>query len=217
MFVVIDGVDWSGKKTQVDLIKKELKDKWKKVLILDFPRYGNNSAYFVEKYLNWWYWKNVSAKLASIFYAIDRYDAMNEIVKDFGKYDYIISNRYVSANMIHQACKIKKSEEVKEFIKWLYELEFEIFGIPKADKIIFLNINPENSQNLVLKKENRNYIKNWKKMDIHEEDINHIKNACKTANEIVDIFDDWIKIDCTINWEMMKKEDITKKIMNEIL
>jgi dTMP kinase len=75
------------------------------------------------------------------------------------KYDYIISNRYVSANMIHQTGKIKDKEEREEFLDWLEELEFDIFEIPKPDKVIFLNVSPEMGQKLVLNKESREYLK----------------------------------------------------------
>lgn len=47
---------------------------WKKVKVLDYPRYWEKSAFAVEKYLNWEYWKDISVNTASIFYAIDRFD-----------------------------------------------------------------------------------------------------------------------------------------------
>jgi dTMP kinase len=109
--------------------------------------------------LNGEYGKNITAKQASIFYAIDRFDDSFNIKKDLEEYDFVISNRYVSANMIHQAGKISKEEEKKEFLDWLYELEYEIFNINKPDLTIFLNVSPEMSQKLVLKKEEREYLK----------------------------------------------------------
>jgi dTMP kinase len=75
------------------------------------------------------------------------------------EYDYILSNRYVSANMIHQAGKISDIKEKEEFLEWLSDLEYNIFGIPKPDKTIFLNVSPQMSQMLVLKKEKREYLK----------------------------------------------------------
>jgi thymidylate kinase len=61
--------------------------------------------------------------------------------------------------MIHQAGKIKDDLESKAFLDWLYDLEYNIFGIPKPDKVIFLNVTPEISQQLVLKKTEREYLK----------------------------------------------------------
>lgn len=218
MFIVIEWIDWSWKGTQVELIEKNLKKIWKKVKILDYPRYWETSAFMVEKYLNWEYGKKISAKKASIFYAIDRFDHSIELKKDLEKYDFIISNRYVSASMIHQAGKISDYEQRKEFISWLENLEYDIFGIKKPDKTIFLNVSPELSQKLVLKKKQREYLKWWKKMDLHEEDKDHLKNAHNTAMEIVSSHPDWIKIDCeSDNWEMKSIEEINEVILKNIL
>jgi len=217
MFIVIDWIDGSGKATQVKLLEKKLKKLWKKVKILDYPRYWEKSAYFVEKYLNWEYWKNVSAKQASLFYALDRFDDSFNLKKDLKNYDFIISNRYVSASMIHQAGKIKNQKERQNFIKWLYDLEYNILEIKKPDLTIFLNVSPKTSQELVLKKSKRNYIKWDKKMDIHEEDENHLHNAHNSAIEVIEQFNDWIKIDCEKNWKMKDIEEINNEILSKIL
>jgi len=217
MFIVIDWIDGSGKWTQVKLIEENLKKLWKTVKILDYPRYWEKSAYFIEKYLNWDYWKDVTAKQASIFYAMDRYEDSFNLRKDFKDFDFIISNRYVSANMIHQAWKIKNKEERYEFLDWLEELEYGIFNIPKPDKTIFLNVSPTMSQKLVLMKEDREYLKWGKKMDLHEEDKNHLINAHASAMEVVNKYSDWLKIDCELNGDMKSIEDINKEILSKIL
>ena len=216
MFVVIDWLDGSGKGTQVNLVAENLKKLWKKVKVLDYPRYGEKSAFFVEKYLNWWYGSDISAKQASIFYALDRFDDSFNLREELKNYDYIISNRYVSANMIHQTGKIFDKEKRQEFLDWLEELEFEIMWIPKPDKVIFLNVSPTTSQELVLKKQKREYLKWWKKMDLHEEDKNHLTNAYNAAVEIVKKYN-WTQIDCEKNWDMRSIEDINKEILNNII
>jgi len=216
MFVVIDWLDGSGKWTQVKLLEENLKKLGKKVKVLDYPRYGEKSAFFVEKYLNWWYGKNVTAKQASIFYALDRFDDSFNLEDDFTNYDYVISNRYVSANMIHQTWKLTSENERNQFLDWIYDLEFNIFGIRKPDKVIFLNVTPETSQKLVLKKDEREYLKDWKKMDLHEEDKNHLTNAYNAAIQVVKKYD-WTKIDCEKNGEMRSIEEINSEILKHIL
>lgn len=217
MFIVIDWIDWSWKWTQTLLICEELKKLWKKVKMLDYPRYGEKSAFMVEKYLNWEYWKDVNPKLASIFYAIDRFEDYSEYKKYLENYDYIISNRYVSSSMIHQTWKIEDSEEKEKFINWLYDLEYNIFWIPKPDKIIFLNVSPKVSKELVQTKEKRDYIKNGKNVDLHEEDENHINNAYNSIIQVVNKFDNCVKIDCEENGKILEKEKITKMILGEII
>lgn len=217
MFVVIDGIDGSGKWTQISLVAQELEKRGKKVKILDFPRYWEKSAFLVEKYLNGEYGKNISAKQASIFYAVDRFQSYHDNKQNFEEYDYILSNRYVSANMIHQAGKISDETEKQDFLDWLEDLEYNIFGIPKPDKTIFLNVSPEMSQKLVLKKQEREYLKWGKKMDLHEEDKNHLENAHAAAIQIVKNNPEWVKIDCEKNSEMREISEITENILQEIL
>lgn len=216
MFIVIDWLDGSGKWTQVKLLEENLKKLGKKVKVLDYPRYWEKSAFFVEKYLNWWYGKNITAKQASIFYALDRFDDSFNLEEDFTSYDYVISNRYVSANMIHQTWKISSESDRNEFLEWLYDLEFNIFGIRKPDKVIFLNVTPETSQKLVLKKSDREYLKDGKKMDLHEEDKNHLTNAYNAAMQVVKKYD-WTKIDCEKEGEMRSIEEINDEILKHIL
>lgn len=217
MFIVIDWLDGSGKGTQTKLIVAELKKRGKKVLLLDYPRYGEKSAYFVEQYLNGAYGKEVSAKLASIFYALDRFDDSFNFKDSMHEYDYIISNRYVSANMMHHGGKIKNSEKRFEYIDWLYNLEFEIFWIPKPDKVLFLDVPPEVSQKLVETKEKRNYITDWSNKDLHEADEHHLTDAYAAAQEIVAHYLEWEKIECCQNGEILPIDTITQKILTHIL
>ncbi len=221
MFIVLEWIDWSWKWTQIQLLKEELEKLWKKVKMIDYPRYGKKWAVFVEKYLNWKYWKEVSSKTASLFYALDRFDSSIKLKKEYKKYDFIIANRYVSSNMVHQAWKIKwKNEEkrlkkIDDFLDWLMELEFDILEIPKPDKVIFLDVKPEIANKLVEKKEKRAYIKWDKNKDIHEEDENHINDAYATAKYIAEKYN-WSMINCVKDDKILKKEDITKMILKEI-
>jgi len=218
MFIVIDWLDGSGKGTQTQLVVDELEKLWNKVLLLDYPRYWEKSAYFVEKYLNGDYGTEVSAKRASLFYALDRFDDLHNAKDTFWNYDYIISNRYVSASMIHQAGKIHNSVERIKFLNWLAELEFEICWIPKPDKVLFLDVPPKVSQRLVEKKQEREYIKDGSNKDIHEADDSHMDDAYDAALQVVEHFSDsWEAIECCQDGEILPIEIITKKILTKIL
>ncbi len=217
MFIVIDGIDGSGKGTQLKKVCLELENRGKKVLVLDFPRYGNKSAYAVERYLNGEYGDSVSAKQASVFYALDRYDAMSDLKWVLQDYDYIISNRYVSANMIHQWGKITDPKKRRNFLDWLDDFEYNILWIPRPDMTLFLNVSPDMWKKLVEKKEARKYIKSNNNKDIHEADSEHLQNAHKIACEIVESFEDWIKIDCEENGKMLSIPKITQKILEKII
>jgi dTMP kinase len=109
--------------------------------------------------------------------------------------------------MIHQWWKIDNEIEKQEFIYWLENLEYNIFSIPKPDKTIFLHISLENSLKLL---ETR-----WKNKDIHEQDINHLKNAYNTALYLANK-KNWIKIDCEYHGKLKSIENINSEILKHI-
>lgn len=222
-FFVIDGVDGSGKGTQTKLLAQRLEKEGLDVLIADFPRYGNKSASLVEEYLNGNLGSldEIDAYQASIFFACDRFAASKELKNHLEKGGVIISNRYVSANQIHQAGKIEDEEELDKFLDWLENLEFNIFKIPKPDKVFFLNVPYKIGQELVLKKskEERTYITSdsKEKKDLHESDENHLKNSYNRACSLVEKFDNWEEIKCSKDGvTIMSIEDIHEDLYSHL-
>jgi len=200
MFIVIDWIDWAGKSTQLELLKQELEKSWKSVKVISYPQYWEKSCFYVEKYLNWWYWENVSAKQASMFYALDRFDSKESLEKDLQEYDYILSDRYVSANMIHQWWKISDSSKREDFLNWIYDLEYNILALPKPDITIFLNISVKNSQTLIETRENKDYIQSDSQKDIHEWDLDHLESAKNVVSQVVSMQENFESINCEQNW-----------------
>ncbi|MBP6912141.1 MAG: hypothetical protein KBB88_02995 [Candidatus Pacebacteria bacterium] len=116
--IVVDGTDGSGKATQVELLRKRLIREGYKVKVVDFPEYYKNffGAFIghclAEQYYNW---VNIHPKIASIAYAADRFESKDEINGWLEKGYIVISNRYVSANQIHQGGKIASKKNGKLF------------------------------------------------------------------------------------------------------
>ena len=52
LFVAIEGGDGSGKGTHSELLLTHCIDQGLVASKISFPRYGNDSAFYVEKYLN---------------------------------------------------------------------------------------------------------------------------------------------------------------------
>ena len=216
MFIVIDWIDWAGKSTQLELLKNTLETSWKTVKVVSYPQYWEKSCFYVEKYLNWWYWSEVSARQASLFYALDRFDSVEKLQKDLTKYDYILSDRYVSANMIHQWGKILDQKEREDFLNWVYDLEYNILNLPKPDMTIFLNISVKSSQDLIKWREDKSYIKSDTQKDIHEWDLEHLENAKWVVNQVVEMQSNFEKVECEQDWKMLSREDILVKIIEKI-
>ncbi len=216
MFIVIDWIDWAGKSTQLELLKNYLENLWKTVKKITYPNYESDSCFFVKKYLNWGYWNSLWAKEASLFFALDRFDSKKSLLEDLQNYDYVISDRYVSANMIHQWWKILDREKRKEFLNWIYDLEYNILSLPKPDLTIFLNISVELSRKLISSRESKNYIKSSSQKDIHEEDLEHLQNAKNAVEEVVKMQENFRKIECEKDWKILTREEILEKIIGEI-
>lgn len=216
-FIVIDGTDGSGKATQTKLLVKRFKKEGLKVKELDFPQYGKKSAALVEEYLNGKYGtaQDVGPYRASIFYACDRYAASFQVKKWLSEGNIVISNRYVTANMGHQGGKIKNRKERKKYFEWLYDLEYNIFSIPKPDINLILHVDAAVAQKLVDSKEKRDYIKNGKR-DIHENDLKHLRDAEKVYLEIVQGFPGFQLIECTKGGSIMSKKGISGLVWNEL-
>ena len=187
IFIVIDGTDGSGKTEQTKRLIARLSDAGHTVELADFPQYGKPSAHFVEKYLRGEYGalKDIDAYRASLFYALDRFEASFDIRPALENGTIIVSNRYVSANMGHQAGKIHDPVERERFLTWLKDLEYGILGIPKPDVNILLYIPPEKGQQFVAQKAAREYTQG-KSHDIHEADIGHLRDASQAYLEVAD-------------------------------
>lgn len=215
-FIVIDGTDWSWKWTQTRLLVQRLKDLWYNVEIADFPQYGKRSAMMVEDYLNWEFWtaQEVWPYRASILYAVDRYAASFKIKKRLDEWKIVISNRYVSSNMWHQAGKIKDLAERDKFLARLDDLEYGLFDIPRPDKNILLYMPTEIWQQLVDKKWHRNYVW-WQKRDIHEADLQHLKDAAEAYKYVAKKYN-WTIIDSTPEGNLLSIEEIGELIREEI-
>ncbi|MGB5822792.1 MAG: deoxynucleoside kinase [Proteocatella sp.] len=209
MLISIEGTDSSGKQTQTKLLHDYLAGRGYNTTLISFPNYESDSSALVKMYLNGDFGKNpgdVSAEVASIFYACDRFASYRTSWKKQYDQGYIIiSDRYTSSNIVNQASKIEDESQKNEFIEWIENLEYNIFCIPRADKTIFLNMPYEKSQELM--KNRRNKISGEQKKDIHESNDEYLKKSYDSALEICKKLS-WTKIDCVDNQDNIKSEKV---------
>jgi len=179
VFIVIEGTDGSGKTTQFKMLVSALRRTGRKVSTLDFPQYGQMSAYFIEQYLNGHYGdsRQVSPYLASLFYALDRYSTKSQLVDWLKQGRVVIANRFTLSNAAHQGGKIKSGSTRRKYWQWLFNFEFNILGLPRPDITILLRLPAKQAQKLVMNKIPRRYLKKGAKRDIHESDLKHLKAA----------------------------------------
>jgi dTMP kinase len=211
-FIVLDGTDGSGKATQTKLLVDNLRLSGFEVEMADFPQYDKKSAGMVEEYLNGKYGQ-LPPRVASIFYAVDRFDASFKIREWLEAGKIVIANRYVTANAGHQGGNIPDRQDRMRYFSWLNNLEYEIFKIPKPDLNIIIHVPAHIAQKLVDKKQAsvRKYV-DGKKRDILEADLKHLKNAEKVYLEISKIFPNTKLVECMNGNKLMSPAQIHNKI-----
>lgn len=216
-FIVIEGTDGSGKGTQFKLLAEYLRAQGHDVATFDFPQYEQTSSHFVKKYLNGEYGglDDVGPYTASLFYALDRYEAAGEIRKALIEGKIVLANRFTGANMGHQGTKFDNSEERRGYFIWLDNLEYEMLKIPRPDTSLVLRVPAETAQQLVDQKEKRSYTD--KKRDLHEADIEHLQKAVSVYDELCELFPkDFQRIDCVRDGQLLAVETITEIIKQKI-
>ncbi len=213
--IVIEGLDGSGKSTQLALLPKALKEKGFDSKSVSFPDYESNSSALIKMYLGGEFGSkpnDVNAYAASVFYTVDRFASFK---KNWGEYynggGIIVSGRYTTSNAVHQTSKLHESEW-KNFLDWLYDFEYKKVAIPKPDKVIFLDMPIEVSQKLL----SGRYEGDENKKDIHESDVDYLKK-CRDAAYFTAKYSGWTVIPCAKDGMPRSVEDISKDILEEVL
>ncbi|MEG0456834.1 MAG: thymidylate kinase [Oscillospiraceae bacterium] len=208
--IVIEGLDGSGKGTQADYLEKHLKSKNEKFLRINLPDYDSNASYPVRMYLKGDFGTNpfdVNPYAASTFFAVDRFASFKTSWQTQYENGYtILANRYTTSNIVHHAVKLPKENWI-DFCSWLYDFEFNKIGLPKPDKVIYIDMDTDISQNLM----NNRYNGDQSKKDIHEKDIEYLKKCRQCALYCADLLD-WTVIKAFNNDRPLSREDIFSQI-----
>lgn len=215
--IVVDGGNGSGKTTQGELIINFLKKKQVKAKYFHFPQYYNSfHGKTVARFLNGEFGNidQVSPYLSSLAYAVDRATAKREMEDFLNKGGYVVSDRYVTSSMAHQGAKFKDGKNKKEFLKWIYELEYKVHKMPKENLVIYLYVPWKIGLELTKTKGDRAYLKG--KEDIAEKDLNHRIQSEKMYLELTKRYKHWVKIDCVKNGKLLPPKMIHELIISTL-
>ncbi|GAE90105.1 dTMP kinase [Acetivibrio straminisolvens] len=217
LIIIESGSDASGKATQTDKLYERLVKDGYKVRKITFPNYESDSSALVKMYLNGDFGKNpndVSPYVASTFYAVDRFASYRT---DWGQaYNdgwIILADRYTTSNMVHQAAKIKDIGEKDRFLDWLWNFEFEIYKLPVPDCVIFLDMPPSYSKELMKKRANK--FTGEQKKDIHERNDEYLMESYNNSLYIAKKYN-WIRIDCVENGTLRKIDEIQESVYEAV-
>lgn len=201
--IVIDGIDGSGKTTQIELLKQVLALQGQALQVISFPRYRDNIyGKLIKRYLEGEFGdiNEVNPYLMACVYAGDRVLAKPSIEKWLEEGKLVVVNRYVSASKAHMGANLQE-EEREQFFNWLDELEYKTNGMPKEDLTILLKIDPKIAQ--------KNIVSIGR--DIHEENLRHLEEASKIYLQLSEN-ENWHVVDCMQDGNMKSKEEIHQEI-----
>jgi dTMP kinase len=211
--IVIEGTDSSGKETQTKKLYERLANEIEKVRKISFPNYESPACEPVKMYLAGAFGDNalnVNPYPVSTMFAIDRYASYKMDWESFyNAGGIIVTDRYTTSNMVHQASKIENIDEKSKYLGWLEDLEYNKMGIPKPDLVIFLNMPTEMAVKLMEARKNK--ITGEEKKDIHEKDTSYLKKSYNNACDIAKKYN-WQEIKCVENKRLKTIEEIGEEI-----
>ena len=213
--IVIEGTDGSGKSTQFKLLTEFLENKGLEFKKLVFPQYAEPSSALIRMYLGGEFGTNpsdVNAYAATAFFAVDRYASYKKVWGQW--YDnggLIVSDRYTTSNAVHQTSK-EPPEKQGEFLKWLYEFEYDRLGLPRPDLTIYLDVPTDFTEKMMRKREADTNTS----ADIHEQDLQYLA-TCRRIGKTAAEYYGWTVIDCVRDGAMRTIDDIHQEICRHIV
>ncbi len=212
--IVIEGTDGSGKSTQFRLLTEAMAAQGVAFQKLVFPQYQEESSALIRMYLGGQFGRSpadVNAYAASAFYAVDRYASYKKV---WGTWyeggGLVLSDRYTTSNAVHQASK-EPEDRRGEFLRWLYEFEYDKLGLPRPDLTIYLDVPTEYTEKLLRAREAATDTH----ADIHEQDMAYL-STCRQMGRAAAQFYGWTVIDCVRDGAMRSIEDIHLEIIRHV-
>ena len=193
-FIVLEGIDGSGKHTQMDLLARALVSRGVEFGQIGFPKYDGFFGKLVARFLNGDFGRleAVDPHFSALLYAGDRLESKPQLESELAEGKTIVADRYIASNLAHQGARMPPDQRAA-FLRWLKQLEYEIYSLPHEDLVVYLRVPPAEAQQLVAKKGKREYTP--LERDIQEASIAHLETASAVYDELAQQ-PDWVTIEC---------------------
>lgn len=192
--IVVEGIDGSGKRTQIEMLSRALDAHGIEHASVSFPRYDGFFGRLVAQFLNGDFGplSAVDPHFSALLYAGDRLESKPEMESALGAGKILLADRYIGSNLAHQGARVPTRKR-PVFLHWLKHLEYEVYGLPHEDLVIYLRVRPSEAQRLIGNKTARQYTK--RKRDLQEVNLAHLKQASALYDRLAHQ-PHWVRIDC---------------------
>jgi len=195
--IVIEGIDGSGKRTQVDCLARALNERGVAFTQVSFPRYDGFFGKMVARFLNGEFGPlaAVDPHFSALLYAGDRLEWKPAIEESLASGKTVLADRYIASNLAHQGARVP-AEKRDEFIAWLKQLEYEVYALPVEDLVIYLRVPAAEAHRLAGERGAhgpRGYTK--LRRDLQEADIAHLEAASSVYDGLARQ-PHWARIEC---------------------
>jgi len=215
--IAVEGIDGSGKRTQVELLTLSLKARGHSVYSTGFPQYDSWFGKMVGQFLNGDLGplESVDPHFTAMLYAGDRFEAKPKLESALNNGQIVLVDRYIGSNLAHQTARVPPTER-SEFLKWIEHLEYMIYGLPRETLALYLRVPPPEAQALVARKSARSYTA--VKQDLLEASLSHLEDAAGMYDSLSKR-PNWNTIECfdLKRNQMRAAEDIAKEILGAVL
>src|SRR6266850_3533124 len=105
--IAVEGIDGSGKRTQVEILTLTLKARGHSVYSTGFPQYDSWFGKMVGQFLNGDLGPldSVDPHFAALLYAGDRFECKQPMVDALAKGGIVLTDRYVASSLAHQTAR----------------------------------------------------------------------------------------------------------------
>ena len=189
--IAIEGIDGAGKGTQANRLVSSLRESGLCVDSMQFPRYSATTfGTAIGDFLNGRFGalNEVHPQLAAVLYAGDRFESRSLLLKMLADNDVVVLDRFVGSNLAHQGAKLDGDERTR-LIEWIESVEFEVYGLPRPDLTILIDMSSRMSRELVARKAVRDYTDQVS--DLQESDLPYLERVRRCYRALAEARPDW--------------------------
>lgn len=192
--IVLEGIDGSGKHTQLQMLARAMRQRGIPHATIDFPQYAGFFGKMIGQYLNGEFGtlSDVDAHFSALLFAGDRLENRKQLETFLDQGKLVLADRYIASNLAHQGARVPPTKQTR-FRAWLEKLEYDVYGLPREDVVIYLRLPASRAQELIRQKRPRKYTRRRK--DLQEANLKHLQRAAQIFERLAHQ-SNWSTVNC---------------------